>query len=228
MIGWVAALQVALCFAAGEVVSAGTGKVEDLPADLRDKEQEIGMLRQRLRELESLDDRATYLEAQSLGIVQAVRDSGLPEHSQRRVAVAIVRHAHRNGLHPLLVVAVIRTESSFNNYAKSWVGAMGLMQLTPQTGQWVAAKQRSKLGRTSNLYDSELNIELGTAYLASMITRFGSLELALAAYNAGPTALKRILADRKARGRFLAGYPARVVRQFEKLRQLAAARLATR
>jgi soluble lytic murein transglycosylase len=123
---------------------------------------------------------------------------------------------------------VIRTESSFDNYAKSWVGAMGLMQLTPQTGQWVASKQRSKLGRSSNLYDSELNIELGTAYLASLISRFGSLELALAAYNAGPTALKKILADRKARARFLAGYPARVVRQFQKLRQLAAARVATR
>jgi peptidoglycan lytic transglycosylase len=228
MIAWAAALQVALCFAPGEVMSAGTGTVEDLLAELRDKEQEIRMLRQRLRELESLDDRATYQEAHSLGIVQAVRDSGLPEHSQRRVAVAIVRNAHRNGLDPLLVVAVIRTESSFNNYAKSWVGAMGLMQVTPQTGQWVAAKQRSKLGRASNLYDSELNIELGTAYLASLISRFGSLELALAAYNAGPTALKKILADRKARARFLAGYPARVVRQFQKLRQLAAARVATR
>ncbi len=228
MFGWAAGLQVALCFATGEIVSAGTEKVENLLADLRDKEQEIRMLRQRLRELESVDDRATYQEAQSLGIVQAVRDSGLPGHSQRRVSVAIVRHAHRNGLDPLLVVAVIRTESSFDNYAKSWVGAMGLMQLTPQTGQWVASKQRSKLGRKSNLYDSELNIELGTAYLASLITRFGSLELALAAYNAGPTALKKILADRQARARFLAGYPARVVRQFQRLRQLAAGRVATR
>jgi soluble lytic murein transglycosylase len=69
---------------------------------------------------------------------------------------------------------------------------------------------------------------LGTAYLASLITRFASLELALAAYNAGPTALKKILADRKARARFMAGYPAKVVRQFQKLRQLAAARVATR
>ena len=228
MIGWAAALQMALCFSTGEIASEVTGKGENLLADLRDKEQEIRMLRQRLRELEQLDDRATYQEAHSLGIVQAVRDSGLPEHSQRRVSAAIVRHAHRNGLDPLLVVAVIRTESSFDNYAKSWVGAMGLMQVTPQTGQWVASKQRSKLGRTSNLYDSELNIELGTAYLASLITRFGSLELALAAYNAGPTALKKILADRKARARFMAGYPAKVVRQFQKLRQLAAARVATR
>src|SRR5690348_15659216 len=103
MIGWAAALQLVLCFSTAEVVSAGAEKVENLLADLRDREQEIRMLRQRLRELEPLDDRATYQEAQSLGIVQAVRDSGLPEHSQRRVSAAIVRHARRNGLDPLLV-----------------------------------------------------------------------------------------------------------------------------
>src|SRR5262249_50401603 len=158
-------------------------------SQLREKEHQIHLLRQRVRELEWLEDGSFYKEAQALGIVEAVRDSGLPEHSQRRVAAAIVRHARPNGLDPLLVVALIRTESSFDNYAKSWVGAMGLMQITPQTGRWVAAKSRSRLGKATNLYDAELNIELGTAYLASLLTRFGTLELALAAYNVGPSAL---------------------------------------
>ena len=227
MIGWVAALQIAMSLAAGEA-SAESSKAEGLLHQLREKELQLQLLRQRMRELEALDDGAFYREAQSLGIVEAVRDSGLPDHSQRRVAVAIVRHARRNGIDPLLVVALIRTESSFDNYARSWVGAMGLMQITPRTGHWIAAKARSRLGKATNLYDAELNIELGTAYLASLLTRFGDLELALAAYNVGPTALRKILADRTARRRFLAGYPARVVRQFHKLRQVAMARVATR
>jgi soluble lytic murein transglycosylase len=228
MIGWAAALQLAVSLAAGEVAWADSNKAENLLSQLSEKEHQIRVLRERIHELESLESGSFYREAQALGIVDAVRDSGLPEHSQRRVAAAIVRHARRNRLDPLLIVAVIRTESSFDNYAKSWVGAMGLMQITPQTGQWVATKARSRLGKATNLYDAELNIELGTAYLASLVSRFGTLELALAAYNVGPAALKKILADRSARRRFLAGYPARVVRQLNKLRQMAVARVATR
>jgi len=99
------------------------------------------------------------------------------------LSVAIVREARRNRLDPLLVVALIRMESSFDNYAKSSVGAMGLMQVMPATGKSVATSRGSKLGRANNLFDAELNIELGTAYLASLIARFRSVESALVAYN---------------------------------------------
>jgi len=119
MIGWVAALQLAVSLAAGEVGSADAGKAESLLSQLREKEHQIHLLRQRVRELEWLEGASFYSEAQSLGIVELVRDSGLPEQSQRRVAAAIVKHAWRNGLDPLLIVALIRTESSFDNYAKS-------------------------------------------------------------------------------------------------------------
>jgi soluble lytic murein transglycosylase len=164
------------------------------------------------------EEAALYEEAEALGVVAAVEASRLPERQQRRLAMAIIREARRNKVDPMLVVAVIRCESSFNNYAVSHVGAMGLMQVMPDTGNYLADKAGFKLQRHSNLFDSELNIELGTAYLANLIERFGSPERALVAYNAGPTQARKILAQSGARERFLAGYPAKVMREFRNLK----------
>lgn len=164
------------------------------------------------------EEAALHAEAERLGVVAAVQASQLPERQQRRLAMAIVREARRNGVDPLLVVALIRCESSFNNYAVSRVGAMGLMQVMPDTGSYLADKAGFKLRRRTNLFDSELNVELGTAYLAELISRFGSVEKALVAYNAGPTLARRILARKDRRERFMAGYPARVMREFRRLK----------
>jgi soluble lytic murein transglycosylase len=149
---------------------------------------------------------------------EAVTASRLPARQQRRVAVAIVREAERNNVDPMLVVALIRCESSFNNYAVSHVGAMGLMQVMPDTGIYLADKAGFRLGRSTNLFDAETNIELGTAYLADLIRRFGSIEHALVAYNAGPGLAKKILAKRESRKKFMKGYPSKVVGEFRKLK----------
>jgi soluble lytic murein transglycosylase len=140
------------------------------------------------------------------------------------VAVAIVREARIHSIDPLLVVAVIRTESAFNNYAVSPVGAMGLMQVMPSTAQWLSERLGSSLQRVTNLFDSELNIALGTAYLAELLQEFKQLDAALLAYNAGPVAARRILADRATRKRVLAGYPRKVLREHERLEREAGAR----
>jgi soluble lytic murein transglycosylase len=164
------------------------------------------------------EEAALYAEAERLGVVAAVQASRLSERQQRRLALAIVREARRNGLDPMLVVAVIRCESSFNNYAVSHVGAMGLMQVMPDTGTYLADKAGFQLGRHTNLFDSELNVELGTGYLAELIQRFGTVEKALVAYNAGPGLARRILARPATRERFMAGYPAKVLREYRKLK----------
>jgi soluble lytic murein transglycosylase len=195
---------------------------------LRQQENELRTLRGKLRDLEAVDDGEFYEEADALGILKVVAKCDLPDRQKRRLAVAIVREARRNRLDPLLVVALIQMESSFDNYAKSSVGAMGLMQVMPATGKSLAAQRGSKLGRANNLFDAELNIEFGTAYLASLIGRFRSVEAALVAYNAGPGLARRILADRAARKRFLAGYPAHVLREFQRLKAEAPVRLAER
>jgi soluble lytic murein transglycosylase len=198
---------------AGSVVESPA--LEELRAKLAQREAELRDVRTRLQEYE---DEVYYQQALHLGVVEAVKASRLPARQQRRLAVAIVREAERNNVDPMLVVAVIRCESSFNNYAVSHVGAMGLMQVMPDTGTYLADKAGIRLGRSTNLFDSETNIELGTAYLADLIKRFGSIEHALVAYNAGPGLAKKILAKRESRKKFIKGYPSKVVGEFRKLK----------
>lgn len=94
----------------------------------------------------------------------------------------IRRYARRHRLDPHLVTAVIQVESDFRHLARSRSGAQGLMQLMPETA--------AELG-VEDPYDIRQNIAGGTRYLRKMLDRFGSIELALAAYNAGPTAVDR-------------------------------------
>lgn len=94
-------------------------------------------------------------------------------------------------------LSITRQESAFNPQARSHVGAMGLMQLMPNTAKQTAKKIRQSLKKTSELYRPETNIALGTAYLAQMLDRFdGSRIYATAAYNAGPYRVKSWLKKR--------------------------------
>jgi soluble lytic murein transglycosylase-like protein len=95
----------------------------------------------------------------------------------------ISEHASFHGVRADLVHAVIHAESAFNPMARSIKGAMGLMQLMPATASQY---------RVSNPYDPVENIRAGVAYLRSLLERYSqNEELALAAYNAGPTAVKK-------------------------------------
>jgi hypothetical protein len=118
-----------------------------------------------------------------------VATNGAIRTTRRLVATRAVRyadlideHASRQSLSPDLVRAVIQAESGFNPRARSAKGAMGLMQLMPETA--------AEYG-VVNAYDPEENIRAGTAYLASLIDRYDDQSLALAAYNAGPGAVDK-------------------------------------
>lgn len=221
---WVVALSVGLVSSAGAgperptkaIEAREPGEVQKLQDMLAKREAELASMHDRLRVLE--DEERWYAEADALGIPEVLRRSALTERAQRRVAIAIVREAEANGLDPLLVVAVIRTESAFDAYAVSGVGAMGLMQMMPTTGNFLAMQRGTTLRHRQTLFDAELNIELGTAYLASLLRAFGTPEAALVAYNGGPAFARRVLGNAAVRKRFVAGYPKGVLEEWRRLR----------
>lgn len=94
-------------------------------------------------------------------------------------------------LDPALVAAVIRAESSFRPAAVSRSGAVGLMQLMPETAAWIADRLPLEDYTESQLLDPEVNLALGTWYLRHLLDRFISVEIALMAYNAGPSNVDR-------------------------------------
>lgn len=85
------------------------------------------------------------------------------------------------GIDEFLLMSIARQESGFNPRAKSHANAHGLLQLLPSTAKEVAGR------RVANLYDKKTNVSLGVKYLEKLVKRFGSVELSLAAYNAGPS-----------------------------------------
>lgn len=90
--------------------------------------------------------------------------------------------ARREGIDPALLDSLVAAESAYDPAARSRAGALGLTQLMPTTA--------AALGVTQP-FDPEQNLSGGAKYLAQMLNKFGSLETALAAYNAGPGAVER-------------------------------------
>jgi soluble lytic murein transglycosylase len=101
---------------------------------------------------------------------------------------AVVKRAAEIGLDPAYVYGLIRQESRFITDARSHVGASGLMQVMPATARWTASKIGLSGFQPHHITDRDTNITIGTAYLKLALDDFeGSMPLAAAAYNAGPS-----------------------------------------
>jgi soluble lytic murein transglycosylase len=211
--------------AAVETARTADSHARDLERQLAESQSQLAQARSRLTAPDvssALQDAQDLQEAERIGIPRFMKDStALWGDDRRRVEIAIVREARRNGLDPLLVAAVIQVESHFNPFAVSGVGACGLMQLMPPTARWLQDKQpdddrAGKLAR-AHLFNPVLNIKLGTAYLAQLMQRFdGDLNRALIAYNAGPTTAHAITPHSKA-WRRLSSYPRSVLAAYRTL-----------
>lgn len=108
----------------------------------------------------------------------------------------VYNYAAEKELDPFLVAAVIRTESKFNTKARSPKGALGLMQMMPETAKWVAEQMDfSEDFTTDQLSNPDINIRMGTWYLSSLKKEFkGNEVLMLAAYNGGRGNVKQWMA----------------------------------
>jgi soluble lytic murein transglycosylase len=105
----------------------------------------------------------------------------------------VLRAWRRHGLAPQLVLSVIRTESAFQTEVVSSSNARGLMQILPSTAMRLAAAENDDAPREEDLFDPELNIRYGTAYLGALREAFGTVALALAAYNGGPFNIQKYM-----------------------------------
>lgn len=104
----------------------------------------------------------------------------------------VIRLASEFGITPEDIWAITRSESLFARDARSYAGARGLMQLMPATAREVARKDGLRYAGVDDLYTPDINLRLGTRYLAQLLERYdGSLALAAAAYNAGPHRVDR-------------------------------------
>ena len=98
----------------------------------------------------------------------------------------IVRgHARNYQLDPALLAAVIYQESRFRADAESGSGAIGLMQLRPDTAKGIAIRTGGSRFTTADLYNPEINVRYGSWYLRHLLNKYSDEKTALAAYNAG-------------------------------------------
>jgi soluble lytic murein transglycosylase-like protein len=139
----------------------------------------FGNIREALFSLRSAPQAATHAYGAVLFDSSASLKTPMPAYLSSAISDAAKMH----GVDPRLVAAVARRESALNPAAVSPVGACGLMQLMPATARFLGV---------SNVFDVRENVFGGTRYLRTLLDTFnGDLDLALAAYNAGPGAVQR-------------------------------------
>lgn len=137
-------------------------------------------VRARIAEIER---RFGELDSESVSFQQVLNEAQSPKSKlcPEEIEPLVADAAEKYGIDPSVIKAVISVESGFRPDAVSRAGAQGLMQLMPGTAQALGVDPT----------DAAQNIDGGARYLSRQINRFGSLELGLAAYNAGPGSVTR-------------------------------------
>lgn len=111
---------------------------------------------------------------------------------------SIIEYSEMYNVDPNLVAAVIKAESRYNAKAQSNKGAMGLMQIMPETGEWIAQSMGMDNFQLESLWDPDTNIKIGTWYLSELSNQFdGEYDLVIAAYNGGPGNVNKWLNDER-------------------------------
>jgi soluble lytic murein transglycosylase len=125
-----------------------------------------------------------------VGVVGFVVVRSEPDWYQRlryplRYEQIVTAHARNYRLEPALLAAVIYSESKFDAEARSPAGAVGLMQLLPETAEAIALRTGGAKFVVADLLDPEINVRYGSWYLRNLLDKYEDERLALAAYHAG-------------------------------------------
>jgi membrane-bound lytic murein transglycosylase MltF len=141
----------------------------------------------------------------SVGDIQAYLQSRMANrssHEVRSLAKLISKLCRENDFTPATVLSLVDAESRFNPSVVSSAGAIGLMQLKPETAHFIARRNSLYYRAASDLKNPGINLTIGVHYLAYLRDQFDSSEAYLSAYNMGPSKFRRfqLVAHRPANG----------------------------
>jgi soluble lytic murein transglycosylase len=161
----------------------------------------LGIIQVLSQNVQRLEERVRTLEQENSELTRQLEIRNVVERYQRgfskpevaRLVGVIDRESSRFGIDPLLILAVILTESEFRRFEVSEKGAVGLMQIRPSVGRDLALRRGIAWNEQVGLFDPELNVKLGTTYLFELLLKFNDLTYALAAYAHGETQMHREL-----------------------------------
>ncbi|GAB2722659.1 lytic transglycosylase domain-containing protein [Paenibacillus thermoaerophilus] len=104
--------------------------------------------------------------------------------------------AEKHQVDPYLVAAIVQVESRYDPARRSSKGAVGLMQIMPDTARWAAEVKKMRIDAVAYLHDPAVNLDIGSWYISSLIREFdGNHTAAIAAYNGGPGNVRQWLAS---------------------------------
>jgi len=116
----------------------------------------------------------------------------------QKYTAEVEEYSKEFGVEEATVYAVIKSESGFREDVESHAGAIGLMQLMPSTFEWLQDKLEDEIKYTAeDLKKPDINIRYGTYFLSYLLERYGDLDTACAAYNAGTTTVDEWLSDKR-------------------------------
>ena len=119
-----------------------------------------------------------------------------PKLDQKKLAQAIINVSRKYNYDPIFLLAIIKTESSFNPNAVGTSGEIGLMQIKPSTAEWIAKKKNFIWVNRDELFNPDYNIHLGALYFKYLKKSLKSKASDyISAYNMGPANLRRLPAE---------------------------------
>ncbi|MFH1701541.1 MAG: transglycosylase SLT domain-containing protein [Candidatus Zixiibacteriota bacterium] len=136
---------------------------------------------------------------EKLRIFQIIEDFqiGFSDDEKKDLANVIFEESQKYNYDPLLIMAVIMTESTFKKGQVSQVGARGIMQLMPATGFDLASRSGIDLENHDQFFDPALNVQLGTLHLFEQILKFKDVKKGIISYNLGETRVRGRLRNNK-------------------------------
>ncbi len=127
-------------------------------------------------------------------IFQTILDKVDRVNYPQKYSEYVEKYSYEYGIPEYVVYSVMKVESNFDSGAVSADGAVGLMQMMPDTFNWLTSLRQENLD-SAMLHDPETNIKYGSYYLSYLYVRYGSWQEVYAAYNAGQGAIDKWLQD---------------------------------